>query len=141
MRARCERTAVEPCRVTFGTRASFGSDMPILSIGVRWGRAIGWVCKPEVTGSIPVRSNDENPLETAGFLFSMSRGGATRPLTHLNARVSLGRSRSAREDRGERAFVTAADHSVSPAPERKAPAAKRFRARVDDGRDSGSRTA
>jgi hypothetical protein len=30
--------------------------MPILSIRVRWGRAIGWVCKPEVTGSIPVRS-------------------------------------------------------------------------------------
>jgi uncharacterized glyoxalase superfamily protein PhnB len=30
--------------------------MPILSVGVRWGRVIGWVCKPEVAGSIPARS-------------------------------------------------------------------------------------
>ena len=36
--------------------------MPILSVGVRWCRAIGWVCKPEVTGSISVRSI--NPCKT-----------------------------------------------------------------------------
>jgi hypothetical protein len=41
--------------------------MPILSVGVRWGRAIGWVCKPEVTGSIPVRSTELATVETAGL--------------------------------------------------------------------------
>src|SRR5918999_6427409 len=56
MRARCERTAVERCREPFGDRGDFGSAMLNLSIAVRRGRAIGWVCKPEVTGSIPVRS-------------------------------------------------------------------------------------
>ena len=56
VRARCERTAVKRCRLTFDEKADFGSVMPILSVGVRWGRTIGWVCKPEVTGSIPVRS-------------------------------------------------------------------------------------
>ena len=56
VRARCERTAVERCQVAFGEKADFGSVMPILSVGVRWGRVIDWVCKPEVTGSIPVRS-------------------------------------------------------------------------------------
>src|SRR6266511_6347508 len=30
--------------------------MPILSVGVRWGRAIGWVCKSEAAGSNPARS-------------------------------------------------------------------------------------
>jgi hypothetical protein len=60
VRARCERTAVKRCRASFAGPADFGSVMPILSVGVRWGRAIGWVCKPEVTGSIPVRS-----META----------------------------------------------------------------------------
>jgi hypothetical protein len=68
VRARCERTAVEPCQVTFDEMAEFGSVMPILSIGVRWGRAIGWVCKPEVTGSIPVRSTFGNLLTSRSFL-------------------------------------------------------------------------
>ena len=56
VRAGCERTAVEPCQVTFDEMAEYGSVMPIVSVGVRWGRVIDWVCKPEVTGSIPVRS-------------------------------------------------------------------------------------
>jgi hypothetical protein len=56
VRARCERTAVEPCQVTFDEMAEFGSVMPILSTGVGWGRAVGWVCKPEVAGSSPARS-------------------------------------------------------------------------------------
>jgi hypothetical protein len=45
--------------MTFGDMVEFGSVMPILSVGVRWGRVIGWVCKPEVTGSIPVRSTSK----------------------------------------------------------------------------------
>jgi hypothetical protein len=49
VRARCERATVERCRVTFGEKADFGSVMPVLSVDVRWGRAIGWVCKPEVS--------------------------------------------------------------------------------------------
>jgi hypothetical protein len=50
VRARCERTAVERCQARFAKRSDFRSVMPILSIGVSWGRAIGWVCKPKVTG-------------------------------------------------------------------------------------------
>jgi hypothetical protein len=56
VRARCERTAVEPCQVTFDEKADFGSVMPILLVGVRWGRVIGWVCKSEAAGSNPARS-------------------------------------------------------------------------------------
>jgi hypothetical protein len=56
VRARCERTAVERCRVTFDEKAEFGSVMPILSVCVRWGRVIGWVCKSEAAGSNPARS-------------------------------------------------------------------------------------
>lgn len=41
VRARCERTAVERCWVEFGYKADSGSIVPILSISVRWGRAIG----------------------------------------------------------------------------------------------------
>jgi len=57
-----------------GKRGDFGSVMPILSIGVRWGRVINWVCKPEATGSIPARST--------------SRSGASVPALHTAA-VSL----------------------------------------------------
>jgi hypothetical protein len=56
VRARCERTAVQRGWVTFHEMAEFASVMPILSVRVRWGRVIRRVCKPEVTGSIPVRS-------------------------------------------------------------------------------------
>jgi hypothetical protein len=59
VRARCERTAVERGRLAFDEEAEFGSAMPVLSVGVRWGCVPGWVCKPEVTGSIPVRSTEE----------------------------------------------------------------------------------
>jgi hypothetical protein len=61
VQARCERTVVQLCRMTFDEKADFGSVMPILSVGVRWGRVLGWVCKPEVTGSIPVRSTEKRP--------------------------------------------------------------------------------
>jgi hypothetical protein len=56
VRARCERTAVQRCWVTFDENAAFRSVMPVLSVGVRWGRAIGWVCKSEAAGSNPARS-------------------------------------------------------------------------------------
>ncbi len=56
VRARCERTAVQRCRARFVKRRDLRLAMPILWVGVRRGRAIGWLCKPEVTGSIPVRS-------------------------------------------------------------------------------------
>ena len=56
MRARCERTAVERCRVTFGEKADFVSFVPVLSVGVRRSRVIGWVCKSEAAGSNPARS-------------------------------------------------------------------------------------
>ena len=35
VRARCERTAVHRCQVTFADKVDFGSLMPILAIGVR----------------------------------------------------------------------------------------------------------
>jgi hypothetical protein len=61
VRARCERTAVEPCQVTSDETTEYGSLMPSLLVGVRRSRAVGWVCKPEVTGSIPVRSTSQKP--------------------------------------------------------------------------------
>src|SRR6266536_1431522 len=54
--ARCERTAVQRCRARFVKRRELRLAMPILAVAVRRGRAVGWLCKPEVTGSIPVRS-------------------------------------------------------------------------------------
>src|SRR6266542_5737039 len=54
--ARCERTAVQWRRARFVKRRRLRLGMPILLVGVKRGRAIGWLCKPEVTGSIPVRS-------------------------------------------------------------------------------------
>jgi hypothetical protein len=68
VRARCERTAVEPCRATSSVEASFGLVMPILSVGVGRGRAIGWVCK--VAGSSPARSILEELLICRNFLCS-----------------------------------------------------------------------
>jgi hypothetical protein len=56
VRARCERTAVEPCQVTFDQMAEYGLVTPILLVRVRWRRAIGWVCKSEAAGSNPARS-------------------------------------------------------------------------------------
>jgi hypothetical protein len=59
VRARCERTAVEHCQEMVDGKTDFGSVMPVLSVGVRWGRAIGWVCKPEGAGSNPARSTSK----------------------------------------------------------------------------------
>ena len=66
MRAPSERTAVERCRVRSAEKGEFGSVMPILLVRVRWGRAIGRVCKPEVAGSSPARSI--NPCKTDDLL-------------------------------------------------------------------------
>jgi hypothetical protein len=66
VRARCERSSVDPCRVTFDTTGDLGSVMRILLVGVRWGRVIGWVCKPKVTGSSPVRSTSSDIAQTSG---------------------------------------------------------------------------
>src|SRR6266498_1738917 len=54
--ARCERTAVQWRRARFVKRRRLRLAMPILLVGVGRRRAIGWLCKSEVTGSIPVRS-------------------------------------------------------------------------------------
>jgi hypothetical protein len=62
-----------------------GSAMPFLSIGVRWGRLIGWVCKPKVTGSIPVRSITANPLLMRVCAFGLVR---TLGLGRQNVRLS-----------------------------------------------------
>jgi hypothetical protein len=57
---RCERRASAALSTGVRRRSPrrliFASVMPLLLTGVRWGRIIGSVCKPEVTGSIPVRS-------------------------------------------------------------------------------------
>jgi hypothetical protein len=74
VRARCERTAVERCRALFGETADYGSVMAILFTGVRRGRVVHWVCKPEVTGSIPVRSI----ADLQGFSGSRRRTRAAR---------------------------------------------------------------
>jgi hypothetical protein len=72
VRARCERTAVQRCRATFDDKADFGSAMPILSVAVRWGRVIGWVCKPEGAGSNPARSISRNSRFAGTSLRSVS---------------------------------------------------------------------
>jgi hypothetical protein len=74
VRARCERTAVERSRALLGGTADFGSVLPILSVGVRWGRAIGWVCKSEAAGSNPARSIFGKP-NLQHFLGSVSTTG------------------------------------------------------------------
>ena len=79
LRAPCERSAVERCGITFDGTGDLGSSMPILSVRVRWGRPIDWVCKPEVTGSIPVRSI--NPCKSALFVVSM---GESEILLHVD---------------------------------------------------------
>ena len=71
VRARCERTAVERCRATFGTKADFGSVMRVLSVRVRRSRAIGWVCKSEAAGSNPARSISKKSSFAAAFLRSV----------------------------------------------------------------------
>jgi L-gulono-1,4-lactone dehydrogenase len=70
--------------VTFDEMADFGSVMPILSVCVGRGPAIGWVWKPEVTGSIPVRSiAKERPLRGSPWIrpvpFAMSLHRSTSP--------------------------------------------------------------
>jgi hypothetical protein len=68
-RARCERTGVERCRARLDEKGDFGSAMPILLVGVRWSWAVEWLCKPEVTGSIPVRSIEKGPANAGVFSF------------------------------------------------------------------------
>jgi hypothetical protein len=70
--------------------------MPILSVGVRWGRAIGWVCKPEVTGSIPVRSMPAGYLlgPVSAILGSAAGGCASALCVVLVHVVSFGSAES-----------------------------------------------
>jgi hypothetical protein len=59
---RASAVRADRCRTVSGDVrqiAEYGSVMPILSVGVRWGRAIGWVCKSEAAGSNPARSISE----------------------------------------------------------------------------------
>jgi hypothetical protein len=85
--------------MTFDEKAAFGSVMPILSIGVRWGRAIERVCKPEVTGSIPVRSTKGLQMvvfvvtsdETAGQR-QIYRGCESRLSPQIPAGLTAGRT-------------------------------------------------
>jgi hypothetical protein len=86
--------------------------MPILLIAVRWRRVIGWVCKPEVTGSIPVRSTPRKPV-----LMRVLRPHDSSPASPLDARKTPERfalaSRRARIDASEsraRCPVGAVDH-------------------------------
>jgi hypothetical protein len=56
---RASAVRADRCRTVSGDvrqKAEYGSVMPILSVGVRWGRAIGWLCKSEAAGSNPARS-------------------------------------------------------------------------------------
>jgi hypothetical protein len=103
VRADCRRTVSDAVR----HNGRFGSVTPILSVGVRSCRAIGWVCKPEVTGSIPVRSMQEKPRVPGLFLFSAGRESSrVRPrVTPVSRRARArqaqrGRDR-ARPRRGE----------------------------------------
>ena len=56
VRARCERTAVKRGRTAFAEKRELGSMMRLWSMGVGSCLASRWLCKLEVTGSIPVRS-------------------------------------------------------------------------------------
>jgi hypothetical protein len=60
VRAPCERTAVERCRIAFDEYTDFGSTMLLLSVGVRRRVLSGWVCKPEAAGLNPARSIARN---------------------------------------------------------------------------------
>jgi hypothetical protein len=100
VRARCERTAVEPCQVTLDEMAEYRLVMPILSVGVRWGRAIGRVCKSEAAGSNPARSISRKPhlqdFPRLGFHHRQQRceRGASGPSNGCRAQsiqVELGR--------------------------------------------------
>jgi hypothetical protein len=105
VRARCERNLVKRCRMAFGM-GDLGSVMPIPSVRVRLGRPIGWVCKPEVTGSIPVRSIKS--LQTGPFLLSRwarawsscsstatAEAGETRLYPQTPASLTAGRPQTA----------------------------------------------
>jgi hypothetical protein len=56
-------------------RSAAKSEMPKawncqrLGLEATAGEALGRVCKPEVTGSIPVRSTERNSRKYGGFLF------------------------------------------------------------------------
>jgi hypothetical protein len=52
VRAKCRQMVSSEVR----QKGDFGSVMPILLVRVRWGRAIGRVCKSEGAGSNPARS-------------------------------------------------------------------------------------
>jgi hypothetical protein len=93
----CERGASGPLSNTVGPRsgeqADFGSIIPFLLVRVRWSRAIGWVCKPEVTGSIPVRSILENPI-CRTFLGSVSiTGNSGASAVRADRRIAVEPSR------------------------------------------------
>src|SRR6266545_6625846 len=69
--ARCERTAVQRSRARFVKRRDLRLAMPIPLVGVRRGRAIGWLCKSEAAGSNPARSISRKSSFAAAFLRSV----------------------------------------------------------------------
>jgi hypothetical protein len=68
--------------MTFDGRADFGSVMLILSVGVRRGRAIGRVCKPEALGfesrTLHLQKNLFAGLSAARFHHRQQRCSAVR---------------------------------------------------------------
>jgi hypothetical protein len=83
--------------MTFDGKADFGSVMPILSVDVRRCRPIGWVCKPEVTGSIPVRSISRKSRFADAFLRAvptLASGQMTEMLDERTADCSGRKSRA-----------------------------------------------
>jgi hypothetical protein len=97
VRAWCERTVVERCQVTFGKTPEYALVMPMLLVGVRWGRAIGWVCKSEAAGSNPARSISRKPVGcTNSISLQNSRIGQTAEFVHPRRRGSDFRALHAR---------------------------------------------
>ena len=78
VQARCEQSAVEWCRLTYDEMPANGSTTPVSFVGVGWCLVLGWVCKPEVAGSIPARSiSKEWPL-CRGVFADVAMLGNTR---------------------------------------------------------------
>jgi hypothetical protein len=94
VRARCERSAVERCRVPFDEKSEPGSTMRVWSVGVGWCLASCWLCKPEVTGSIPVRSTPKHAAPTRFLVFIPAT------LTPLRRQRTCGPCVQTRQDRG-----------------------------------------
>jgi hypothetical protein len=96
VRARCERTAVRQRRLTFVDERETGSIIGVWSVGVGRSRVLRWVCKPEVTGSIPVRSHLGRARKCGLSFTQLTRDTARKPRWSTVGQPSRPRSRSTR---------------------------------------------